>query len=480
MELDDLIRHVRERDPNPAAPTAAERERIFRKASDRLRGDGWLDLAHLQAVAAAPAPAPPWRRAVSIGTAAAVILVLAAVGISLAVHSPGGGHTATGHSGTTTASGRHGVGSGRRTGPLPARLARECASAPRRGTATAYVLVQTTSSSAEIAEVSLPSGRTDAIWPVNAEAIAVSPATGILYAVVSTYPTPGSDFVQSANQVHDSLVAIDPATRSRRTVARWRGAAPFSDGLAISPNGRYALVAETGASAIYLPGLAGHAVEDIDLHHPSTHFTIRTPGRYADPWGIAFAPSGAAFVTDGRLLLKVDARTHSVTGTIPLPDRVGKYGFASGDIAISPAGTSGLVGSHGADLFLPAPVIQDVSLPAGTRRDIREPHQSSATGPIAYDCSGSAAFAVTTYGIIRVAASGRVEPVTGTDTYGPDLAGLAALPGTRQIWMTDSIVSGASTRTELIPLSGGSLRAGTPVGNLNGSAIEIVLAPSRR
>ncbi|MGO9198420.1 MAG: YncE family protein [Acidimicrobiales bacterium] len=476
MDLDALISLIRRAGPPAASPTANEREAIFHHATARLESGtarrrtgptGWTGT---------------WRRSASLAVAVVVTVALGATAAIVVTHL--GGRARVKPTGTTGPS-KHHVNHKHPGHPNPvAVLDRTCAAAPSDPQVVAYVVrafYTQPSQPDQVAAIDLPSGRLAWSRPLpdhlsSIAALAVAPNGKTVYAVAS-----GS---AQFSQETEYLVALEAPTGSARVLTSMRGPTPYSGGLAISPDGHYALVAHTGSAAIDLPGPSGDTVTEVDLAHPSGTSTSTTTITIASkspagsgPWGVAFAPSGIAYVTSFDGLSKLNMTQRRVILTIRFPQREPTPGSAfqvlPGAIAVSPTGTLALVGNHGADLVSPSPTVGVVSL-ADHRyeRSIKMWDSATDTSSIAFDCTGSAAFAVTEYGIVRV------NPMTMTaqgmseyDAASLDLDTVASIPRTQAIWVSNT----TERHTVFMLLNPSSTKAGPPIGSLPGSITAMAL-----
>jgi hypothetical protein len=393
---------------------------------------------------------------------AAAGITAATLALVLALVLAGSGGTPRGGPGGRTASTAP-VEGGPRPGP------RVCPPTAPGSPVVAYATYQNgdATSTTWLAAVALPAGRVE--WQVplphgwGGYALAVAPGGRTLWLAAGTYEK--SAF----------LVPVSAASGRLGHPIRIGRLGPVQGGLAISPDGRWAIVAHSGAIVIGNRPI-GSTVTLVNLASRSA----RRPIEVGDaPVGVAFSPdSRSAYVSvDGtRLppgpsgkgpepsLQVIDVASGRVVRTIP------NGGTAiPGVAAASPLGTVVLVGNLQVDLGTPPPDISVLSLRAGREvARIRLPARVAGTSSIAVACSGSVAFATTGAGLVRINLRTRqAEPVSGSHLHPFDLVGVAATPGGEHVWAATSLEAGCPSSchgvTLFMSLSTSSVRAGRAV-----------------
>jgi hypothetical protein len=208
------------------------------------------------------------------------------------------------------------------------------------------------------------------------DAITVAPGGATVYAVV------GRDDVE--------LLPIDSASGQLGRPLGVPGPAPFQQGLAISPDGRYALIAQPGGLAVG-NGRVGGQVTIVDLVRRS----VSTISEGTGPSGVDFYPNPrsstlTAFVStaQGLQILDVSPNVILVGPTV--------RGSQDGEVVATRTGLV-LASPHGEDLMVPASTISVANLATATvEAPIRLPRPAGPyTAPLAVGCDGTFAYVLT-------------------------------------------------------------------------------------
>ncbi|HLI44604.1 MAG TPA: hypothetical protein VKU92_09060 [Acidimicrobiales bacterium] len=458
MKLDELIALVRRSRggrPSPL-PTPEEVETIFTKAVALSRSAPQLDAAHAAGTGNVRPPGtrrlgPRGRHLPAVAGIAAVTL---AVALALALGTGGAGPRAASSPGSrssTTAAGP--------SGAAPERAI--CSGTVPGSPVMAYATYQSgdATSTTWLAAVALPAGRVEWRVPLphdwGAYALAVAPNDRTLWVAAGTY------------EKSVLLLPVGAASGRLGDPIRLGRLGPLPGGLAISPDGRWAIVAHSGAIVIGNEPI-GSTVTLVDLASRAA----RRPIKVGDaPVGVAFSPdSRLAYVSvNGSWtghepsLRVIDVASGRIVRTIP-----GEPSAIPGVAAASPLGTVVLVGNLQVDLGEPPPDISVVNLRSNREVAVRLPARFAGTSSIAFACDGSEAFAATEAGLVRISVrTRRATPVSGSHLLPFDLVGVAATPGGKHLWAATSFQEGCPSSchgaTLFMPLSAGSSSAGRPV-----------------
>ncbi|HEV2360395.1 MAG TPA: hypothetical protein VGS21_01710 [Acidimicrobiales bacterium] len=347
-----------------------------------------------------------------------------------------------------------------------------CAAEPADPSAIAVVVVggESSSSATPLSAVALPSGRT--LWtetlPGDGVISAVGAATGsrVVYAIVSKSES-------AISQNTELLVAVDAASGRERVVTSFQeDAGLYARALAVSPDGRYVLVSQSGSGDIGLPGPLGYGITEIDLQHPKTSFEFAVAG----PWGIAFISPTIAYASyaGGVELLNVTTHKELTDGSLPRQEAGG--GVLPGAMAVSPTGASVAVLSHGADLFFPAATVSVVSEPSGRYSGYVGLSTHMGGFGLSFDCTGRYVYAVTDLGVVRADLTTKTSMTVKLPWIG-DLDAVDRVPGGTSMWLAYSeFTSSSSETTVFLRLTDGSRASVEKVGNLPGYAEAMALA----
>jgi hypothetical protein len=461
MRLDELTALVRRSRGGRALPTPTpeEVEAIFTRAVELSRPGLQRGPAGPSGVPGARSTARFSRRGQHLPAAAGIAAVTLALVLALVLAGSGAKLRGAAGRGGRTAS----------TGPGRGAPAWERTACPPTGLdspVVAYATYQNgdATSTTWLAAVVLPARRVEWRVPLphdwGAYALAVAPGGRTLWLAAGTYEK--SAF----------LVPVSAASGRLGHPIRIGRLGPVQGGLAISPDGRWAIVAHSGAIVIGNRPI-GSTVTLVNLASRSA----RRPIEVGDaPVGVAFSPdSRSAYVSvDGtRLppgpsgkvpepsLQVIDVASGRVVRTIP------NGGTAiPGVAAASPLGTVVLVGNLQVDLGTPPPDISVLSLRAGREvARVRLPGLVAGTSSIAFSCSGSVAFATTEAGLVRISVDTRqARLVSGSHLLSSDLVAVAATPGGAHVWAATSFQAGCPSSchgvTLFMPLSTSTEKAG--------------------
>jgi YVTN family beta-propeller protein len=296
-----------------------------------------------------------------------------------------------------------------------------------------------------VAAVALPSARIR--WTVEipdalpVDAIAVAPGGSTLYTAVG-------------NENNAELLPIDTASGQLGAPHELPGSAPLPQGLAVSPNGRYAMAAQPGdlGSPNQIVGGLGSKVTLIDLADRTVTTTIAVG---LGPSGVAFsADSTTAYVTTTQGLRLIDVAQATVTRTFPL---------SQGGALVVTHGGLALATSQGEDLETPPPTISVVNLNTlQPGAPITLPHPAGGYfAPVAVSCDATVAYALTEFqspsSVNLLSVVYRIDIANRTVSPLLQLTALPVLaesPDQNQVWAAVATPSCgvAECPTEFIPL----------------------------
>lgn len=234
-----------------------------------------------------------------------------------------------------------------------------------------------------VAAIDLPAARIR--WTVEVpdalavDSLAVAPDGETVYAIVG-----GNDTNGAYNPAPVELMPINSSSGKIGAPLRLPGPMPFQQGFAISPDGRYALVAQSGAID-NLPGLIGKAVSLVNLARRS----VKTIHVGPAPSGVAFSwDSSQGYVTTRRGLRILDLAKAAVTATVAMPQ--------DGDLVVTHQGL-GIVAWQGGDLLKTPSTIGLVNLNSvQPQRAVSLPYTAGGyIAPVAVTCDGTTAYVLT-------------------------------------------------------------------------------------
>jgi hypothetical protein len=470
VNLDDLIALVRRlRREEPPAPGTPEFETLYARTFIRAVGE-----SHAHDIAGRARR--QWRRIPwPVAAAMVAVVVLLAFLVPLPrIHlggtsRPGATSSTTSPTVTSTSS--------------PVVVHATCTPAPQNP-GIAYAVMEPAAqfgTRERLVAVDLSTGTVKWSTPISTSnpetALALTPDGRTLYVVADVGPT-GFE-----------LVPASAASGRLGHPIAVKGAAPLWSGLSITPDGRTALVANSGSSPLDLPGPESSTVTPVNL----------VTGKAGKPIQVGGLPGGLAIDPNGRTAyVAVDSRTSGLTPVSLASLRASREAdfpaegsfVVPGVVAISPAGNLALIGNLQGDLEIPVPVLNVVNLRTGAAEApihlIPGSEGAGAAASIVFSCDGTSAYAATEGGLERIDVStrtaSRVRGVGGLWGFG---SWLATAPGSRQVWLAENYVrcttavsaNACTWYTHVVPIEDGSGRAGPTVANLPGRVSAMVVGP---
>ncbi len=245
---------------------------------------------------------------------------------------------------------------------------------------------------------------------------------------------------------------------------------PVEQGLAVSPDGHWALVVESGMMPINLPSDYSDQVLPVDLRTGQVEPPVNLDGL---PDGVRFASDSLAYVTQTNdEIVPIKVPSWALGPAISLPRTPGEDD-ETGPLALSPDGRTAVVMTQGADLSFPASKVFVVDLRSGVVHTIRL--ASGGGESITFSCDGTVAYAVSNSSVSRIDLRTSTSRVIGASTDG--FAAVASQGTSPYTWVADS--AHFSRTCEFSRYVADSAQQQRRFASVTGSVDQMVVAPPR-